>query len=425
MKMNISLGSLNKKVILQLVVLVLVAVVGVGVYLRMQTGGGLPFLDQFLGKEAPKPAPAPAPAPVAPPPKPPEPEFPAHPPKGQLLGKAFASERAYLEEGVLVLRQGQGEVADIELRLHLPGIRWETPAGKTFKLENAAGPDVPRVHVGLKEEGKTGLTPHEFAEKYSLKLELGPEKDRKLTGRIKLVLPDEAKSALAGTFEAEIRGFRIIDGKPDLAADSVDTLEYLALREILKDDPDKAVQDVDLRDGHYVIPGDATKPKTGYLEAAYQLGEGAPTVQRFQFVKEAEGWRVLRVLAANQLAEAHPHEAPNAESKPEQQMIYQAAARLEKDLAKKQPKKGIYGAMFDARANDKTRLGLCEISYRPALDAEPVKTSYLFRLKQGAWTLDRVLAKTEVVDLDKGVIRKQAARVPAKSKAKTKATTKR
>ncbi|MEK7697535.1 MAG: hypothetical protein AAB346_05325, partial [Pseudomonadota bacterium] len=35
-------------------------------------------------------------------PKPPEPEFPAHAPKGQLLGKPFAVDKAVFSEGALV-----------------------------------------------------------------------------------------------------------------------------------------------------------------------------------------------------------------------------------------------------------------------------------------------------------------------------------
>lgn len=421
--MNLSLGSLNKKTVILIVILLLVAVVGAGVYVRMQ-GGELPFLSGLLGKEQPKAPPAPPPKPV-PPPKPPEPEYPAHAPKGQLLGKAFATDSVEFGEGALVLRQGKADAPDIEVRIYLPGNKWETPAGKQFKFENAAGADIPRVHVSTKEEGKPEPARQEFAEKYSLKLEFGPEKDKKLPGKIKLTLPDEAKSTVAGTFEADIHGFRIVAGKPDLTADSVDTLEYLALREILKDDPDKAVKDVDLRDGHYVIPGDAAKPKTGYLEAAYQLGDGAPTVQRFQFVKDKDEWRVLRALGANQLAEAHPYETPTAESPAERQLVYQAAARFEKDIAKKQPKKGIYGATFEARTNDKNRLGVCEVSYRLAPGEEPVKTSYLFRQKKGAWVLERELAKTETVNLEKGIIQKKPTPAKPKAKAKPKTATKR
>ena len=155
---------------------------------------------------------------------------------------------------------------------------------------------------------------------------------------------------------------------------------------ILKDDPDKPVRDVDLRDGHYINPGDPAKAKTGYIEAAYQVGDDAPTVQRFQFVKNQNEWRVLRVLGAGQIAEAHPHEPPTAESAPEKQMVYQTAARLEKDVAKKHPTKGIYGAEFTANRNDKNRLGVCEVSYRP-LPAEDTGEGVVLQQKQGGAAL--------------------------------------
>ncbi|MEK7795826.1 MAG: hypothetical protein AAB315_00075, partial [Pseudomonadota bacterium] len=105
--MNLSLGNLNKKTLIQIVVLVLVVVVGAGFYFRMQGGDGIGFLTGMLGKETPKAPPPPAP-------KPPGPEFPVHAPKGQLLGKAFAVDKAVFSEGALVLRQAQGGV---ELRI--------------------------------------------------------------------------------------------------------------------------------------------------------------------------------------------------------------------------------------------------------------------------------------------------------------------
>ena len=142
--------------------LLLVVVVGAGFYFRMQGGASLGFLSGLFGKEAPK-APPPPPTPVP---------APSHrspssrrTPKGQLLGKPFAVDKAVFSEGALVLRQTQGEV---ELRIYLPGNKWETPTDKKFKFENATGADVPRVHVSWKEEGKTELTHQEFAESIRL-----------------------------------------------------------------------------------------------------------------------------------------------------------------------------------------------------------------------------------------------------------------
>ncbi|MBI3570398.1 MAG: hypothetical protein HY082_04745, partial [Gammaproteobacteria bacterium] len=75
---------------------------------------------------------------------------------------------------------------------------------------------------------------------------------------------------------------------------------------------------------------------------------------------------------------------------------------------------------FTAKHNDKNRLGVCGVSYRPLPGEEPVKVSYLFRQKNGSWVLERELAKTETVDIEKGIIRKQPTVVKPKAKAKPK-----
>ena len=63
---------------------------------------------------------------------------------------------------------------------------------------------------------------------------------------------------------------------------------------------------------------------------------------------------------------------------------------------------------------------MCEVSYRPLPAEEPVKASYLFRQKQGSWVLERELAKTETVDIEKGIIQKRPSAAKPKPKAKSK-----
>ena len=199
---------------------------------------------------------------------------------------------------------------------------------------------------------------------------------------------------VAGTFETDVRGFRIVNGKPDLGADSVDTLEYIALREILKDDPDKPVRDVDLRDGHYIIPGDPAKAKTGYLESCLPSGrwhaDGAALP-----VHQGPGQmaRVTRTRRGPDRRGASPRASDRGERAGETDDLPDGRA-AGKRCCQKHPAKGIYGAEFTANHNDKNRLGVCEVSYRPLPAEEPVKASYLFRQKKGSWVLERELAKT-------------------------------
>lgn len=398
MKMN-----LNKKTLLQIVLLVLL-VLGAAGALLFQQEGGLGFLTDLLEEKPPEVTAPPVAA--TPPPKPAEPVIPAAPVAGQLRGKPFALERAIFEGGVLTLVSGKNAAA-AEIRIQLPGARWETPTGKQFKVRGAAPADAPKIAIGMKDEAQESARPKPFAGQYTLALEFAPERERKLPGKIHLALSDESKSTVAGTFAADIGGFRIVGGKPDLAADSTDTLEYLALREVLKDDPDKPIEIVAVRDERYTRPEEGGKRQSGYLEIEYRIGQGAAQTQRFQFVKEADQWKVLRALAADQIDEAHPLEAPGAKGAPARLFPYLAAKRLEADLRKKFPKPGVYGVSFVSRHSDKYKLGVCEASYRPGPEGPEQKTAYLFRLKPGGWVLERELGKRERVNFDSGRIEKR------------------
>ena len=81
-----------------------------------------------------------------------------------------------------------------------------------------------------------------------------------------------------------------------MSIDSIDTLQFLALREILKDNPNKPMQNLAFHGGRYVTSTEAETP-TGYIEMQYQSGNVKPQVQKFQFVKENGKWRIQRAEA--------------------------------------------------------------------------------------------------------------------------------
>ncbi|BAV32996.1 hypothetical protein SCL_0674 [Sulfuricaulis limicola] len=295
--------KLDKKSLIQIVILIVLVIGGAGAYLAQQDGG-LDFVSGLFESKpatiraptsaaAKKPAPGPAAPAVA---KPAEPEMSATPAKGQIHGKPFKVEKSYIENGVLTLRLGKDVTADLEVKIMLPGSPWETPAGKNFKVMEAGGAGTPQVVLAWKEDGQSAPSEQKFTDKYSMMLEFGQEKDKKLPGKIQLNLPDETKSHVAGTFEADIRGFRIVDGKPDLSVDSVDTLQYLALRELLKDDPNKSLEVISFRNGRYAEPSAPGKNMTGSIEVEYRVGQGSPAAQQFQLEKDAGAWKVVRAV---------------------------------------------------------------------------------------------------------------------------------
>jgi hypothetical protein len=413
--------SLDKKSLIQIVILVILVAVGGGAYLMQQDDGlNLDFITElFESKPTVTRAPvAKAPAPVTKPSstvvvppvtksRPDAPAIPSTPAKGQIQGKPFMVDASTIENGVLSLHQGRDVTSELEVRLMLGTSPWDVPAGKNFRISGGNATDAPQILLAWKEKDNVAPTEKKFSGNYSLLLELGQEKDGKLPGKIALTLPDEEKSNVAGTFEATIKGFRIVNGKPDLTVDSVDTLQYLALRELLKDDANKTLEVLGFRDGRYSQPDSSSKNMTGYIEAEYRKDQSAPSVRRFQFEKDAGTWKLVKTLKENQLNEAHPLQAPNKKDSPAKVLTHLAAKKLEADIRKKFPAKGIYEPIFVTRHSDKFKIGVCEANYRLEPAGVPVKTAYLFRRKAEGWALDRELGKKEKVNFDNGRIVKR------------------
>ena len=408
---------MNRKSIVQILVLVLLIAVGAGVYLSQQEGG-LDFVRELVGLGPTEPPKAAQTKPVrkaaAPAPKPAaerksKSEAPAIPDRlasGQIFKSAFSVESAQIENGVLTLRQDSGSLPT-EVIVLLRSQAWQVPAGRNFQFPDAAAAaaDAPIVRVRWRENGQREFREREFTDKYTLKLELAKLQDRKLPGKISLVLPDEDKSEIAGTFSAELRGFRVIDGKPDLSIDSVDTLQYLALREILKDDPDMRLQDVAFRQGRYVA-APATGLPHGYIEIQYRVGDAAPIGRKYQFAKETEQWRIARNLQPDQLDAAHPRETPGTASPPDQLFPYLAAKRIETEAQKKSAGRMLVATDFATRYNEKKKIGVVEVGYKIA-DSAPVQTAFLFQQDKKGWKLVRELKKKERVNIASGKVETQ------------------
>lgn len=403
--------AVNRKSVVQILVLVLLVVVGAGGYLYTQEGG-IGFITDFFGGGTPPPQTIPVRAPAAKAPASPAakkdegPVIPAQPVTGRLRNAAFTPELAEIDSGVLTLRQGKGAL-DTEVTIYLYTKPWEVPAGRSFKLMSpAAAPDAPHVRIRWHDDGQNAPRQREYAEKYTLVLEFGQEKDKKLPGKLFLSLPDEDKSQLAGTFEAEIRGFRLINGKPDLSSDSVDTLQFLALSELLKDDVNKSVKDISFQQGRFDAVAPPGFAQTGYLEVTFRIGDGAPARQKFQYVKENDAWRVVGTLRPGQLEAAHPYKAPGPKDPPDRLFPYLAAKRVETEVQKRYPDKLINSVEFITRTNEAHKIGTCEAAYKIE-DGQPVQTAFLFRRGPNGWKLERELGKKERVNFALGKVEMQ------------------
>jgi hypothetical protein len=387
----------------QIFLLVLLLVAGGGAYLWQQGTDFDSLIDDamsFVGAEPAKPVVTASP----PPPVNPIPPIPQQPASGAIGSSAFTVAVAEIQGGTLTLRGG-ADARALEVRLHLQPSPWEVPVGRNFQFVNATA-NAPVVRVRWFDAEQKAPRERQYTEKYTLRVELGQEQDRKIPGKIYLLLPDEAKSRIAGTFTAEVRGFRLVNGKPDLSSDSVDTLQYLALRELLKDDPDRPVKELSFYQARY-SDGRDNMPPVGYLELTYQIGDDAKLMTRkFQFVKENQVWRVRGTLKPDQLNEAHPIKVPTAKDGPEHLFPYLAAQRIEAGVQKRAPGKLITATDFVTRYSDPHKIGVSEITYRVG-EEPPVQASYLFVREKAGWTLKRELNQGERLNLATGKIEKR------------------
>lgn len=122
---------------------------------------------------------------------------------GMAHGTPFTVEKASLQNGILSLRKGKEFFADQEFMIFLFLKKGETIDGKTYTMKHD-GNFGPHVHFKYKVEGNSVPETKMFMKDYAMQLGFGKIKDKKVTGKIYLCLPDEAKSYVEGTFVAEI-----------------------------------------------------------------------------------------------------------------------------------------------------------------------------------------------------------------------------
>jgi hypothetical protein len=134
---------------------------------------------------------------------------------GKINGDGFFCEKAVLQ-GVLAreagapprcdltLRQGRGGSADLGVTVQLFASAGEDLSGKTVQVAPDRPPPVPKVVLRWKDDQQKAVT-RNFSSGYALKLIFGEAANSRIPGKIFIGLPDDAKSFVAGTFEAEIR----------------------------------------------------------------------------------------------------------------------------------------------------------------------------------------------------------------------------
>jgi hypothetical protein len=123
---------------------------------------------------------------------------------GSIRGKGFRCERSTLQGGELLLRQGRSGPPDLGLSIFLFAHQGEELSGKTIEITPDRAPPLPRIILRWKNEEQKAAK-SEIKSGYALKLVFGQAANGKIPGKLYLSLPDDAKSFVAGTFNAEIK----------------------------------------------------------------------------------------------------------------------------------------------------------------------------------------------------------------------------
>ncbi len=123
---------------------------------------------------------------------------------GRIRGSGFYCEKATLQGGTLTLRQGKTWPPDLGISVNLFAQQGEELTGKTIEVGPDRPPPLPKVVLRWKNDQDKALTEN-LTQGYALRLVFGDPLEGRMPGRIYISLPDETKSFVAGTFDAEIR----------------------------------------------------------------------------------------------------------------------------------------------------------------------------------------------------------------------------
>jgi len=121
---------------------------------------------------------------------------------GRIHGRDFIAERAILQNGTLTLRAGRGGTVEFGVMINFGGALPEALAGQSLNIttnaDKAAG-----VMLRWKDDDQQSKVA--ISNGYALLLNFGQLSGNHLSGKIYLCAPDETKSYIAGTFNADIR----------------------------------------------------------------------------------------------------------------------------------------------------------------------------------------------------------------------------
>ncbi len=123
---------------------------------------------------------------------------------GMIHGQSFTLTRVTLQGGNLSVRQGAGWPPELAVAILFPAKHGEELSGKSVRIAASQIPPRPKVVLRWKDEQGQPES-RTFVDGYALIVDFGQAANGRMPGKLYIALPDDEKSVLAGTFNAEIR----------------------------------------------------------------------------------------------------------------------------------------------------------------------------------------------------------------------------
>lgn len=316
---------------------------------------------------------------------------------GKLHGKPFRPDEAELENRQLTIRQGKSRSSGMNITISLFDIeKGEIPEGRSYSvLTDQRRDGSPIISIDWLKDGSETTSTEFVSAGYRLKLSFGKEKTKgSLPGEIEFSIPGKPETRVAGSFVAQVKGFRTINGKVDLTSDSHATLDEVALQHLREKDPGRGIKIEDQRDSTLVTLPDGRK--WGYKDIAYSVGGKSAGRRKLQFIKDVEGWRVFAELQPGEVPAAHPVFPPDRNEYSEM-VAFISAQQAEKDFPRSFPGKTVHGVDASCVYYDDMGFAGALLRFKiEGTDDQKLK-QYVLRLVEDQWQIARELREDESV----------------------------
>jgi DNA-directed RNA polymerase subunit RPC12/RpoP len=120
---------------------------------------------------------------------------------GRIHGQNFICDRAFLQNGTLTLRAGTHGPVDFGVQINFGGAQPEALAGQSLNIGTNA-PMAARITLHWLDGGQAVTEDLEGG--YAMRLDFGQVSSNRISGKIYFCAPDEMKSYIVGTFNAQI-----------------------------------------------------------------------------------------------------------------------------------------------------------------------------------------------------------------------------